>query len=302
MKLYKTLLFCFTSIIAFSVVIISCQKLDKPALGDYPPEINPPGGLLQFYVAFDGTTTDTLRNGVDSIKNNFPLSHPLAYIPGISGMGVQGPVAKDKAIKYTNANDFAKSTSITIAFWMKSSPPADGDPEYLFSLPSNSFAGHNSALFLSVEKGDPVDPNFSTPALMACKLVILNKSVDFIGVNRLPNVLNGSWHHIVFTYDQTSSKVTAYVDGAAFNFTGTGNILMNGAIPMGPLSFLNAAQNNLNSFIIGGWNKHVPGLPTAFRGLTGASIHSYSGQMDQFRLYSKALSAAEILALYNSKL
>jgi hypothetical protein len=38
-----------------------------------------------------------------------------------------------------------------------------------------------------------------------------------------------------------------------------------------------------------------------FKGPQDPWIHSYSGAMDQFRLYNKALTASEVTALFNSK-
>jgi hypothetical protein len=45
-----------------------CQDMDTPELGDYPQDANAPGGPLNFYVAFDGTSSDALMNAVDSIR------------------------------------------------------------------------------------------------------------------------------------------------------------------------------------------------------------------------------------------
>jgi hypothetical protein len=264
----------------------SCQKFDRPELGDYIRDANPPGGPLKFYTAFDGTSNDPLRNAVDSIKANFAVSNPFTSVTGIKGQAVKGVATKDKAIKYTSANDFATSTSITVAYWMKHSPQTDGEPEFHFSLPSKDF-WHESAMFLLVEKGGPNNDN-STASQMACTFALQDRWVEFRGVNRLPNALDGNWHHIAFVYDQTTSKVTAYVDGAAVPYTGTGN-----NIGLGPLNF-----KNISNFVVGGWNKHVQGV----NGPTDGWIHSYSGSMDQFRLYGKALSASEVQALYNSKL
>jgi len=36
--------------------------MDHPVLGDYPQDANPAGGPLKFYVAFDGTSDDVLKN------------------------------------------------------------------------------------------------------------------------------------------------------------------------------------------------------------------------------------------------
>ncbi len=283
-----------------TLMFAGCQKMDRPALASYPKDVNPPGGALKFYLAFDGTSPDPLRNAVDSVRANFAASNPFTSIPGITGKGVQGLAAKDKGIKFTSANDFAKSTSFTISYWMKNTPATDGEPEFHFSLPSKDY-WHNSALFLLVEKGGP-DAGNSTTAEMACTLAIQDYWVEFRGNNRLPKALDGNWHHIVFVYDETTSKVTAYVDAVPVAYQGDQNIVKNGSNPKGPLTFLNAGQDNVNSFVVGGWNKHVGGLQDELKGPQDPWIHSYSGGMDQFRLYSKALSASEISALYNSKM
>src|SRR5215210_3747876 len=100
-------------ILAASVSITACKKLDRPKLGDFPKDANAPGGPLKFYVAFDGTTTNPLMNAVDSIKANFPSENPLASTNGVTGKAVQGVI--DKAIKYPGANDFKGATSCTIS-------------------------------------------------------------------------------------------------------------------------------------------------------------------------------------------
>jgi hypothetical protein len=79
--------FCLLSV---GFAINGCQKLDRPALGDYPKDANPPGGPLKFYTAFDGTTPDPIFNAVDSIKANFPSSNPLPQIDGVNGKAIGG--------------------------------------------------------------------------------------------------------------------------------------------------------------------------------------------------------------------
>jgi hypothetical protein len=263
--------------VLIGAVLVSCQKLDRPKLGQYPVDTNPPGGPLKFYTAFDGTT-------VDSIRANFATDNPLSFTTGITGQAIQGQ--RPKALKYPSANDFWKSTSFTISWWMKHSPHAGG-AEFLFSLPSKDY-WHNSALFLLIE-----DQNQSTTSLAAIKLAVQDQWFEFVGANRMPgNILNGQWHHLVITYDEATSKLTYYVDGSKLdNLPANLTDVKNGANPRGPLSF-----NNVSNFIIGGWGKHV-----GIDGPTDAWVQAYSGALDQFRLYNKALTASEVLALFNTK-
>ncbi len=273
---------------AFLIAAAGCQKMNRPKLGDFPKDGNPPGGPLKFYAAFDGITADPLRNAVDSIRATFAADNPLASVAGINGKGIKGSPGKDKAIKYPSANDFSGATSWSIAYWLKNVPSSDGEPEFHFSLASKDY-WHESALFLLVEKGNASDRNLSTPDSMACKLAIEDNWIDFVGSTRLPKVLDNQWHHLVFAYDAADSKVRVYVDGALKVTSGAVN--KNGS-PRGAKPFVNTGN-----LVVGGWNKHA--------GLGGAQdpwIHSFTGDMDQFRLYSKTLTAQEVLALYNSKL
>lgn len=277
----------YALVIVFLMVAASCAKKKQLGLGDYPIDSNPPGGPLKFYTAFDGTTSDPLMNAVDSIKANFPSVNPFTQIDGIKGKGVKGLATKDKAIKYNSPNDFAKSTSWSISYWLKNTPTTDGEPEFHFSLASKDY-WHESALFLLVEKGGPNADN-STTSLMACKLAVEDSWAEFIGPNRLPNVLNGQWHHLVFTYNTEDSYVRAYVDGVLAKMLGP--ITKNGS-PRGAKPFVNT-----NTFILGGWNKNA-----GVSGVQDAWVHAYSGAMDQFRLYGKTLSDAEVLAIYNARM
>src|SRR5689334_8082769 len=85
-------------LLAVSILVASCQKLDHPALGDYVKDQNPPGGPLKFYAAFDATKTGYV---FDSIKANFGQPNDAAVVPG----GVS-----DSAVQFTN-NGYIKFPS-----------------------------------------------------------------------------------------------------------------------------------------------------------------------------------------------
>lgn len=261
------------------LVLGACQKMYRPALGDYPKDANPPGGPLKFYSAFNGSTTDPLMNAVDSIRANFPAQNPLTSVAGVSGKAIKG--VDEKAIYYPSANDFKDVTSFSISMWLKNAA-AVGRTEFLFSLEDPSYGWHNSALFLLMEN------QTATNATM--KLCVMDQWLE--GTFNKP-VFDGNWHHIVYSYDQTTSKMTYYFDGTAVTgMTATQTDVKNGSSPRGAVNFSKAGK-----FILAGWNKHVGAA-----GPTDDWIKTYSGNMDQFRLYGKALSASEVSALYNSKM
>ncbi len=260
-------------------IAAGCQKMDRPSLGDYPEDTNPPGGPLSFYVAFDGTGTDPLMNGVDSIYASFPSANPLTKVVGISGNGIKG--VDGKAMYYATANDFKKAQSFSMSFWIKN-PAAAGRTEFLFSLKDDTYNGwHYSAIFCLVEN------QTATKATMKFGLMDQWLEGDF---NK--PMFDGNWHHMVYVYDHATSKMNYYFDGALVTgLTATQTDVKKGGAPRGAVDFSKATN-----FVIGGWNKHA--------GLAGPGddwIKSFSGNLDQFRLYTKALTASEVQALFSGK-
>ncbi len=261
-------------IAGFCMALSACQKMDRPQLGDFARDANPPGGPLKFYAAFDGLTSDPLLNAVDSIRANFPSENPLVSVDGISKKGIQGNGTK--AIKYPSANDFNQSTSVTISMWVNNK--VNPNTELYFSLASKDY-WHESAAFLLVEHATADSCTF--------KFALQDKWVEFTNKSFKRPLLNGQWHHLAFTYDETTSLLKIYFDGLQVPTPGN-----SGNLGLGKLNLKNATN-----LVVAGWNKHA--------GLTGPAdgwISGFTGKMDQFRLYGKALSETEIMALYNSKL
>ena len=261
------------------VIMFSCQKMDRPQLGDYAKDANPPGGPLKFYVAFDGTTSDPLMNAVDSVRATFPSDNPLASVDGVKGKSVDGVI--DKAIKYPSANDFKNSTSCTISMWVNNT--VNPNTELYFSLVDKDY-WHQSSAFLLVEHATVDSCTF--------KFALMDHWIEFNNQTFKRPLFNGQWHHLVFTYDETNSKLLIYFDGQIVPTPGTSGDFTNGGAPLGQLNL--RSSSNL---VLSGWNKHA--------GLTGPTdswISAFTGKMDQFRLYGRVLTASEVLALYNSKL
>jgi Concanavalin A-like lectin/glucanases superfamily len=294
----------YFSFILLATVALStgCQKMKRPELGEFPRDTNPANGPLRFYTAFDGTSTDALRNAVDSIRANFASSNPFTTVNGISGKALQGSLTNNTAVKYAAPNDFARATSFTIAFWMKNSPAAGG-AQFAFSMPKTVNKDSwttNTETFMLIEDNSP-DRNHSTADSAAVKIGIKDNWFEFLAEKRVKNLLDNNWHHLAITYDQTTSKVSFYKDGGpmAQGLPATWGDLKRGGNPYGPMDF-----NNVTGFAIGGWSQHIslpgPGDNPAAGGESWAK--AWAGALDQFRLYNKALTAAEVQALFNSKL
>lgn len=260
-------------ILVLLIAVAGCKKTDRPAMGDYPKDANPPGGPLKFYVAFDGTTANPLMNAVDSTRANFPASNTGGSADGISGKCYKGSTTAFS--KYAGANEFTKASSFTIALWIKGPPPtAGGGTDFAFSLDTKGYSWTNSKLFLEFE-------DWSSASLGNGKFYIMDQWVEYINANGMPNLFNGQWHQLVFTYNGSSSTLVAYLDGVMFRTNTIGGL--------GPVNF-----GNFDSFTIGGPNQYTHDQNTW--------MGFWEGNIDQFRLYGTVLTAAEVTTLYNSKL
>ncbi len=251
----------------------------------YPPDVTSPDGPLKFYVAFDGTSADPLRNAVDSVRANFPSENPLTSIDGVSGKAVKGE--NKKYIKYVKPNNWAsQSQSFSISFWYrrdgqtKNNTGTNG-PEYPISFQSSNGHWSGSNFFVILEGNN---------AGCAVKVMIADKAMadnwfTWEGGDVIPGMLDNQWHHITLVYNAATSGLTFYLDGkpdSRVRVWGThGNI--------------NIDESAISEVKIGA------GPGTNYDTDDWLSS-TWKGDLDQFRMYNQALTAAEVTALFNSKL
>ena len=276
----KSLLAAF----AVSLLASSCQKMERPGLGDYPKDANAPGGPLKFYVAFDGTSPNPLMNAVDSIRANFAGDNPFTSVDGVRGKGVKG--VNMKYITYAKPNDWAsQAKSFTISFWYKGDGQTKNNkggngPEHILSFPSSNGHWSGSSLLLFMEGNNTA---------CAIKCMIVDKTVTdawltWEGGQSIPGLMNNQWRHIALVYNAATSVMTLYIDGVANAVTKSwanhGNINMD----EDKISQVRVGAGPSNGVDSDDW-------------LAG----TWKGSLDQLRLYATALTPAEVTALFTNK-
>lgn len=263
-------------VLALIIAISSCQKLAKPALGNYPKDTNPPGGPLKFYAAMDGSS-------VDSIRANFGTDHDVSYAPGVSGMAVQFDGTKNGYIDYPAPNDFGASTNFTIAFWLNATlaqkDHVNADGVMAFASSVNFWS--NFVIY--------TDHEASTSDSMILKFHFANGSGDnwdfanYAGNSRFPKMYDGQWHHVAFVYDAVAKTGTVYRDGVQFDQKANETIIFDG---------------KSSKLIIGGFQE-ASGIVSKYSDNTWMS--GFPGLIDNVRLYGTALAPADVAALYSNK-
>ena len=274
----KKIIHCLLTVTAI-LFAMSCQKIDKPGIGAYPTDSNPPGGPLKFYSSFDG-------RAVDSIRALFGTDNGASYTTtGVSGGAVQLDGANKGYVSFPSANDFGGATSFTISYWMNITMAQKDNSHAVGVLAfanSNNFWG-NITFYADNNTKSPSDSmdlkiHFGGPNN--------GDNWNFAGynfANAWPKMYDGQWHQVAFTYDAVAKIGTVYRDGVQFDQK-TGQDI---------------AFGSPSKLILGGFEQ-ADGIQGNYGG--NSWMNGFPGMLDQVRLYGTALSAAEILALYTNKL
>lgn len=262
--------------------VVSCE--DDDGINDYAPE-RPVGGYtssreiasgdLVAHWTFNGTLTDSVSGVVGT-------SNGTTFVEGRKGQAYQG--ADGKFVTYNNIPNLASLQSFTVSFWINTQKHPDG-AQLVFMLPKTSDEWWGN-MFLMIES------NTSNNDSMLIKFNFDDKWMEFLGTNKLPNMY-GAWRHLAFTYDGTASRFSAYQNGKKITLPTSMADVKDGNNPKGNVSF-----TDVSKFIIGGHQRHLGAPWPALE----PWMKTYTGSLDEFRIYKKALSESDINSLYKLEL
>ncbi|MDP4262769.1 MAG: LamG domain-containing protein [Bacteroidota bacterium] len=285
----KNISFKWLTVLVAVVAVSSCQKMKKPELAsNYPTDQTvTPTTELRFYLNFDSTTADDkqinlrFKDSISAYPSFFPPSS-VSYAAGVRGTAYKG--ALDGYIHYLNANDFAKSTNFTIAFWLKTTiaEKDHNNADGILAIASTTNFWSNAVIF--------ADHESSTSDSMQLKFHFANGSGDnwdfagYTGGSRWPHMYDGQWHHVAFVYNSATKTATLYRDGVQFDQKTNETIAFDGHESQVVVGGFQEAASIVDTYANNSWMSGFPGL------------------LDNIRLYNKALSTAEVLALYTNKL
>jgi hypothetical protein len=276
MKSDKRISIALTSLL-LSTSFLSCQE----KANDYAPTQPPIDGYvyskdvaapnLVAHWDFENQTKENV-SGLSGLATN------ASYLTGIKGNAYKG--ATNAFIKYetTPGKTLKDLKSLTTAFWIKTDKHAE-NAQCVFMLPRTSDFWGN--MFFLIEG--------TTDDRMLVKINFGGQWAELTGDLKLSNVY-GKWSHIAFTYDAASSKFAIYVNGSALSIPASmANRVSSGTTPLGALNFVDVSK-----FIIGGYQQHL-GTPWSN---PDSWMLPFTGLLDEFRIYNKALNPTEISAIY----
>jgi hypothetical protein len=272
-------------VLAMGLSIAGCQKMDRPELGelllDPPP---PPYNELKSMFSFDDNVDDAGENKLEATASG------VTFVDGVKGkaahFGTSGYIlapAIGDTVVYPNefkgipADTLANLGSFTLAFWMNGAGPVVGGAQGLMAISNKNEFWGNLELFL--ENNDNGNEAF-------LKVHMFNSGVtsgngEEWNEVKIPGAL-GKWTHIAVTYNAANSTFNLYSDGVAViadKVLGGGNY--------GQVKF-----KDFNGMVIGTYQFQTS--PSLTNHGPESWARSFNGALDQFRLYNRALSTAEV--------
>ena len=279
-------LLLFSALVTSSLFFTSCGDDDD----DNPPTDNKidPSTIatanLVAYFPFDG-------NALEKIGNLTPTQQPgVTYVAGRRGQAYQGADGAYLRYNLPDASKLKTLKSFSIAMWIQS-PKVDGTP-----VPKIFEIGKSDDLFwgnltLMIERLDADPGQDSLFFKLHFKKVGAPWEGQWIELKSSTYQVN-KWMHLVYQYDATTSKFMIYKDGVKMTLPETteNRYADDQQTPLGELNFVNADVLN-----IGAWR------PKTDSGATDEWMGWFMGNLDELRVYDKALTATEVKDLYDAE-
>lgn len=265
----------------------SCDKEDDDDqdTGKIDPGTVAPTNLVAYF-PFDGNANEKVANINPTMMPN------VNYVAGRRGQAYQGANGAHLLYNLPAGSKMRTLTSFSVATWFKS-PLVTGDPESLFFQIGKSDDLFWGNLSLGLQRLNATADSLMFKAFfLKTGVPWAPQSVSFSKSTFPINI----WMHLVFQYDQATSKYMIYKDGVKVvtndgveNRWAAGDDV-NPRPALGPLAFANADKIN-----IGAWRPKTEGTAT------DAWMGWFLGNLDELRVYDKALTAAEVLSLYQAE-
>lgn len=254
-----------------AISFTSCQEKFDPS--SYAPALNiggftsskqiAPGNLVAHW-AFDGSL-------IDSVSNTLGVATGTGFSLGIKGKALQGAL---NGYVITNTPTAVQNLkSFTVSLWQNMPLNSNGIVGLMDVANSSSFWGNLTIFF---ENGG----NASTGQL---KFHINNNGVDnWLGNYAMTNPWD-KWNNITISYEAAISTYKIYVNGSRL----ATQVIANN----GPITFQNAGKMVFGTV-------HFQTTPSLTNSTNKQDWASYlTGQLDEVRIYNKALSDSEISSL-----
>ncbi|MEP6950183.1 MAG: hypothetical protein ABI863_12940 [Ginsengibacter sp.] len=276
-----------TSTVTITVVAI-------PLIGGYASSDSVGAANLIAYWPFDGNANETKGGMTPTVVGT------ITYTPGVRGQSYQG--AAGAYATYTPSAAFTTTSlpsySVSVWYQLPATDPSYSSVTGQDTLTQGMFFLHGNSDWLLINEIEPFHADsirihagfqdFATP------------SAAYHGF--VPETFNtaaiGKWVHFVVTYNGGTSTYITYQNGVATGantaFTSgkyvTPNPLFTDGSMATPLGNLGFAPQTPTTVVVGSWPDGLFGQD--------AAKSTFRGQLDEMRVYNKALTQLEVTGLF----
>ncbi|NWJ50606.1 MAG: LamG domain-containing protein [Bacteroidetes bacterium] len=255
-----------------TIGLMSCQKKFDPS--SYAPKLNIGGYTSVKQIAASNLVGYWSFNSnlVDSVTNTAGTAVGTSYTTGFEKQSLQG--ALNGYVLATPGSGITNLQSFTSTLWINTPAPSTGIIGFFSLAKTDAFWGNIEMFF----------ENGSSNTNGKLRIHVTKGGNDYTyAVDNIQNLFD-KWNNIAFSYDASTSTCTLYINGASVS-SGTINGLT------GALSFSNVGK------VVFGCVQFQTN-PSQTSATTSQPWASYlTGQLDEVRIYNKALSAAEVAAI-----
>lgn len=284
-----------------SVLVIGCDKKKDtlPPIGGYNNSNEVAAANLKAHWTFDGTLNERISSTAPT------TSLRATFLAGRKGQAVMLDSGYILFPTITALNTDIGSFSVST--WIFTQNQGTGSrPTGVFALTLGAAAQNDwndGPMMLSLENGRPVTYNDTLVlktniATTKAGVLLKGDNINDFGVREVDfKTVKGAnkWVHVVARWDGVGSFIDIYADGIRvsnnnFRFREAGGI---------GFGMMTLAAGINTQVLFGGYPNNTNGFPlSALQGFQGL----YRGNIDETRFYNKALSDAEIEALYQLEL
>jgi len=250
----------------------SCYQKFDPA--SYAPPFSIGGFSSSSQIAKSNLVGYWAFNGslIDSVSNTSGVNVGTSFAVGVVGQALQG--ADQSYVLFDPGAAITGMHSFTIAYWVNSPVNTAGIVGLVNLSNKTGFWGNIDMFF---ENGSTLDA-------AKLRVHITNGAAEtWIAKDGLPNIFT-KWAHFAVSYDATSETFKLYVNGSL--------IVTQPQPGFGPINFTNSGKMVFGAVQ---FQTH-PSLTTATDSQGWASY--LTGQMDEVRIYNKAISDLEVAAMF----
>lgn len=267
-------------------VMVSCSDDDDDGGDDgkIDPNTIATSSLIAYF------PFETLDEEVEYSNNTITFSDDVGG--ATLAVGRRGNAYKGSTSEAYFEYDVASGTALktldefSMACWIKTPFTTSGAAKILTINGGDAFMGALALMQESQAEGDSVDMKF---------YLFDSESPDWKGQDIRKNsvkFVNDMWFHLVALYNKTTSTMEFYANGTlVFTQIRYAGPEAGGTQPLlGPIKL----GQDMTKIHFGAWAQQIAGTPEGW-------MNYYKGMVDEFRIYNKALSQAEITALYEAE-